>query len=273
MLWEQERGGERCGTLREAATAYQPIAPRASVERPAERTARDRVPVGIWFLTRRRATAGPRLFSSSSGTRAMTTFLIFGGVWFWIFVTIFTVALFVTVVRESGFAATGVVIVALLAFSFLSPYPTWSWVRDHPGESFLWVAKYFGAGLVYALCKWARVVFLAKASYRTARDEFLARNRVTSVGELSDAARKDLRDHVSHLIGARVVSPGRNVRTILFWIAWWPLSLVWLFLSDPFARIARGLYTLTSSIFGRLSRWAFRDVRDELDAIGLDQRK
>jgi hypothetical protein len=125
-----------------------------------------------------------------------------------------------------GTAATISVLVVLLVLQWRTPVKAFTYVYTHPLSAIVGVTAYFSIGACWSVVKWW---FAEKARVRRAKRE----------------RGKDWRT-------ART-QPATYKATVLVWIGYWPFSLVWTLINDPFKRLVRWIYDELLRVYQRIT--------------------
>ena len=148
----------------------------------------------------------------------MITFFVLGGLWFWLLVVIATILLIAAIEKDSpGWAA--LTIFATLTLLFFGGLRTelseiFSWIWHNPGSFIGIFLGYLVLGTVWAIIKW--YWFLLELKRKNQEEK---KKKIWGVGNLA-------RDNKSKIIN---------------WMMYWPFSLIWTGLNDPFQAIYRRL--------------------------------
>jgi len=140
------------------------------------------------------------------------------------------------------------------------------------------VISYLLLGIGWASVKW--IVFLRKTrtQFINCRDEFLGKRNLPgnyfSGNDLEGIVEKFIKKLGEEFPGSNVYS-SRNVHeaierikpkirnsktSVIMWIGYWPLSLVWFIINDAVREIAETIYNYISGVFQRISDRMFKDL-------------
>ncbi len=145
---------------------------------------------------------------------------------------------------------TAITVFALSAFlQFAAGINILGWIAANPLGFVVLILGYAAIGVVYSLAKW-RLSFLRKERERY--DVLVAKFK----GELPP--------HQEWLIGQgwnwESVRVRYNKARITAWIAYWPWSLLWTLIDDPFRKLAEWMYATFRSWYEALFANAFKGV-------------
>lgn len=157
------------------------------------------------------------------------------------------------------------------------------WIVANPLTTVAVILSYALVGLVYSLLKW-RFSFLAKKSerYRELVSEFRTKVAESQPDTPADAPVDSLelfypgsnnRRNLKEFLQLRnwdwsSVRASRNKTRIVVWVAYWPWSLVWTLIDDPFRWLAEKVYHTFRGWYVSLTKNAFKGmegVSSELD--------
>lgn len=140
----------------------------------------------------------------------MITFFVLGGLWFWLLVVIASVLLIAAIENDAPLWAAITVIGTLVVLFFGGVgnelRSLFSWIWHNPGSFIGLFLCYLIAGTVWAVIKW--YWFLLELKRKKIEDK-------KKVFGLDNLARD-------------------NKSKIMNWMIYWPFSLIWTGLSDPF---------------------------------------
>jgi hypothetical protein len=125
-----------------------------------------------------------------------------------------------------GTAATISVLFVLGLLEWLTSFKPFTFIKDNPLPSLLLGIGYFIAGAVWSVVKWW---FAEKARVRRAK-----------------------RDHGEKYRNSKTQTV-KYKSTVLVWIGYWPFSLVWTLLSDPFKRLVCWIYDELLHVYQRIT--------------------
>lgn len=128
--------------------------------------------------------------------------------------------------EQWGTAATISVLFVLGLLQWLTPFKAFTYTYENPLPVALGAVAYFSVGAIWSVIKWW---FAEKARVRRAKKDWgdTWRNRKTVAGAYRS--------------------------TVLVWIGYWPFSLVWTLVSDPFRRMVHWIYDELNRVYQRIT--------------------
>jgi hypothetical protein len=196
------------------------------------------------------------------------TFFIVGGIWFWLLSIVALILLFWEIHEDKpivGLITIGLYLGLIHLFGDASLPST---VSASPWVLYLGLPLYFAAGVVWGLIKWALYVNRHAIEYKRTRHGFLiskskhpclAGIKITEDTMVPPELRSEWR-------GGRYTSNSRpsaraNKWKIITWMCYWPLSMIWSALDEPW----RYIYEALSNIFQKISDKIYRRVGYDVD--------
>ena len=187
----------------------------------------------------------------------ISSFIIFGGVMFWIFVGIVALVLTALINDEKAGLASAFTLVAVAVVVAFSNIPFLDIIKHHPMDIVYGVLAYFVGAGVWATAKW-RLFFLPNLfdRYDTARGRALNARGLKDMPadqKVRDEIMKEIRSSGTDINNERMVS--RNKARITTWMFYWPFSLLSTFIGDFLHRVITSIY---KSIAGTLQTMSDR---------------
>lgn len=182
--------------------------------------------------------------------------IVFGGAVFWGLIGLLTIWLFITVGKAMPFWS----VVPLAAIIFIvgwvaadSPVPDWGWKQ--------WgvvITAYLSVGIIYAVAAWYRKLRQIKAYIyeKPQRLKDVQKDKVLTHADFGQDR------------GANIPIPPRPSyfsRTIMTWLAYWPLSFVAYLVGDWLYDFFKGIYDWLSGLLMRMSNRVFDDFEPNHD--------
>lgn len=183
--------------------------------------------------------------------------LIVGGVWFWILTALFVILLVWEVAREKAVTGLFTVLAYLALIHLFGNASVFSAVRNHPEYAYIGIPVFFLAGALWSLAKWWFFVKHRALEYREARMAFLEANGVVGA-TLDTPVPEDLKTR-SFPRPRRPLARQHKWR-IITWMVYWPFSMVWTLLDEPW----RLIYEAMARLFQRISDAVWRDLEKDL---------
>lgn len=184
------------------------------------------------------------------------SWIIVGGVWFWA-VTLLT---FVILVWSVNCERAGVSIVSVLAYLGLihifGNASVFSFIKTNPEYLYIGAPAFFLFGAIWSVIKWWIFVRREAMEYKEQRMYWLDANKV--VGATLDTPIPESLKVKWHS-KAKKPMVRHNKGKIITWMAFWPFSLVWTLLSEPW----RIIYEFMSKMFQNISDRVFADLEKD----------
>jgi hypothetical protein len=181
--------------------------------------------------------------------------------------------------KESGWTIIATAALGLLVFS---GFPQLAEFFSHPVNVVATLVGYLVFGIAWAFLKWYMVLSKAKTRFVEFRDRYLDQKNLDA-GYFSTAPKTD-EDFAAHkayieaiekafgnhrIHGAKSVQEAitnmrplasRHKSSIIFWIGYWPFSVIWFLISDLVREFAEFVYNKVAGTFQRLSDRMFSDL-------------
>jgi len=179
-------------------------------------------------------------------------FLIVGGVWFWILTALFVILLVFEVAREKAIAGVGTILVYLGLIHIFGNASIFAIVKEHPEYVYIGIPAFFFVGANWSLAKWWFYVKRKALEYRETRMFFLESHDV--VGATLDTP---IPDNLKNILPDPRRPLARHYKwRIITWMMYWPFSMVWTLLEEPW----RLIYEAMERLFQRISDRIWRDL-------------
>ena len=166
--------------------------------------------------------------------------LVYGTVWFWIFVTFVGIVFTSYIFTENGTSATWVFIISGLVYFFGGGKEVilslLDMILSNPGKILGYTAAYLGLGLIYSFWKWTRFCIEKRD-----RDIKYAQKYNTD----KSIQRLYAKDHKGDIIR---------------WVSYWPLSFILTLLDDPLRKLINRIVSMFDGVYDKLSESVYRDV-------------
>jgi hypothetical protein len=146
-----------------------------------------------------------------------------------------------------------------------------SFVMDHPLYVAAFVAGYLAVGVFWSLAKFRLYTGELKNKFSDFKQSFLSERQVSTIEALDPTQLDEFRTSAQRAMsraaryGTYPVLPQQHKATILFWMAYWPVSVVAYLLNDPIKKLLNMLYRVFS---GRFTRIAQEQAREYLADMG-----
>lgn len=206
---------------------------------------------------------------------ALAGVFVFGAFWFWVLVGIMSCFIIYSIDEvigdkdeyEGGRLAVFVLIALALILQFFGDIHVFSYIGTHPIYATLWVIAYLGVGIGYAFLRWTWFLLIRKLKFKKAKNRFFERENITE---------NTVPSHLAEQWKYEVLPYSQQPRArahkyrIIHWMAYWPWSAIWFFVSDFIHKIFKNLYELFHTSFQKISDWMWRGVNAELQNIRVE---
>jgi len=150
---------------------------------------------------------------------------------FWIWALILLDCVFILFAIDDddeqwGTAATISVLIVLGVLQWFTEFKAFTYIYEHPLPVAIGAGVYFAIGAVWSVIKWW---FAEKARVRRAKKENGAEWR------------------------KRKTEPKFFKSTMLVWIGYWPFSLIWTLINDPFKRLVHWIYDELTRVYQHIT--------------------
>ncbi len=183
--------------------------------------------------------------------------LFFTGAWFWILTVAIAVLLIWEVARDKAIAAGFTVALYILAIHLFGNAAMFSFLRANPEWVYIGVPAFFVAGSLWALIKWWFHVRRKALEYREQRMEWLISQGITDA-TLDTPVPDALKDR--GFKRSRKPLARQNKGRIITWMVYWPFSMAWTVLDEPW----RLIYEAMARLFQRIADHAFADLDKDI---------
>ncbi|MBI5245032.1 MAG: hypothetical protein HY922_15320 [Elusimicrobia bacterium] len=212
----------------------------------------------VWLLFGNGAAAAGGLLAGLG----WATIFVIGSIGFWVLMVSACIALCIADEHESGVGATATVLITLLLLHLCGGFHPWPWITTHWWTAAIGFPAYFafggGAWAVFMLRRRAREEL---ERYEKTFDAYLSSCRAKSEGDLTDAQRTEWlaqRKRSGFAIDKKISD---YKALILYWICYWPPSLVWYFISDFVKEIADEIFRRLQGYYQRIWDDVWKNAR------------
>lgn len=189
------------------------------------------------------------------------TLFAVGSLGFWLLLLAAVAALCWADEKESGAGATLILLLTLLLLSLCGGWKPWAWLAEHWLLALPLLAAYFafGGGL-WAVFMLRRKAKAELAKYEKAFDLYLINCQAKTEADLTPEQRWQWQEHrrkgryVNEFWADRSVSEMKG--SILYWIGFWPTSMLWFLLSDFVKEVANEVFRRLQGYY----QWAWDSV-------------
>lgn len=208
-------------------------------------------------------------------------FMIAGGAnfWFWTLMILEGGWLCGSTHYENGWSAGLSLFLVAGALTLFGDFNAFSWVFANPLLCLGFFGAYLAVGVVWSFIKWGIFCNDIKDGYCAVKREFFKKNNIAGPSRkepipdnFQDKWIDTIRDHSWHeeqhwtvnSIEDIIPAVSRYKATILFWMAYWPVSLLWSLLHDFIERLFNRIYLLLSGAFQSLANRTFAGIPDDI---------
>lgn len=130
----------------------------------------------------------------------------------------------------------------------------------HPWLSIALVAGYFAAGSFWSLFKFRLYAGRMKGVFAELKSSWLESEGAASIEALDPAKLAKFRKFSSERMNSLAkgqcypLQPSRMKADILFWMGWWPVSILAYLLDDPIKRLLEAIYRMFSGLYAKIAR-------------------
>lgn len=134
---------------------------------------------------------------------------------------------------------------------------------------------YFVIGIFFSVFKWFLLMFNLRNDYILGKKNFLADRGIDESSNnplIPDELKKDWKNecykycgHASIGFVKGSITASSNKPRIVFWIGWWPISLVWTLINDPLRKIANFIFDRCKRIYEDICSKLNKDLRDDMN--------
>lgn len=216
----------------------------------------------------------------------MLTFFVIGSLWWYILSGLWVILLLVAIDKENILASGILIVLYLLFLQTIADLNIIKYIAHNPLESIGFILGYVLLGILWSLFKWWLYVNEKASHIRRKRYEFLKDRKkkyqkikdkkysgvfreswkelynllenLTEDTSVPDALIKDWSHYISY--HADIPKASSNKSKIAIWITYWPLSVIWSFLSDFIHRFMKQLVLKIKFIYDGISNRAFRGL-------------
>lgn len=208
---------------------------------------------------------------------------IIGGFWFWALLAGHAIWLLLASWKEIGWSASLSLIVFFVLMWLFGNFNIFYWIYTNPITFTACAAVYLVVGVLWSFGKWYLFLTDVKDAYSQIREEFKQSHNITGDvipvrdleswrNALSDESKWDRHlegrhhfDRIHRVTSTTDIIPkASNYKaTIIFWMAYWPLSLLWSICSDFIERLFQRIYRTFQELYNRVAQHVFKNVRND----------
>jgi hypothetical protein len=184
-------------------------------------------------------------------------FTLFGSIVFWIVSLAILLIGIISASFEKGFPTFIGVMLAAAWLNFAVHIPFVRYTVSHPWNALGYFAFYLVLGTIWAVIKWYFYVRKILGKYNDLKEAYLERNNVKDLMDLTPSMKERFTLDTHSLVGVKVYN---HKTDILFWMAYWPLSLLASIFNDFFKNLFNHVYTAISTSLQRMADKMFHDA-------------
>lgn len=187
-------------------------------------------------------------------------FFTYGTMWFWILSGIWIILLMIFVDREEIWYSFWSVIGYLGLITLFGDVDVFSWLKDHPTDTFRIVILYMIIGVIWGVMKFYFYNSKFQRRIESLKKDFIAQYSPANV-ERDDAAlpSEDMKrewdkyrnNYLTYTERDQLIL-GKQASKVIFWISYWPVSSFWTILNDPLRRFGELMFNL---LFIKIFKW------------------
>lgn len=198
--------------------------------------------------------------------------ILFDSEIFWILLAFPAILLCYFVYSERGAQATITLIATLVVLTLFSNTPILLLVKDviKPRAFVLYIGGYTLNGIVYMCLRWVYHVYEVRVKYKMVRDACWEANIKAQTNFSIDSP------HFKSLLEQRLKSESysddrlldlppkiaNHKSDLVFWLSYWPLSLLFTLLGNPLKHLIRGIINFLAAPLNAVSRAMFKDFSE-----------
>ena len=184
----------------------------------------------------------------------LATFFIIGGIWFWLLTAAALFFLLWEIHSHKPFIGLITVGLYLAMIHVFGDASVPSTLNSHPWILYWGIPIYVFVGVCWGLIKWILYVRKHVNDYKKTRFDFLRLRRKQVENDFiteNTPVPENLKDQWFRHINYKIQKPSarENKWEIITWMCYWPVSMIWFVLDEPW----QYLYEMLSSIFQKIS--------------------
>ncbi len=209
-------------------------------------------------------------------------FLI-GSFWFWAIMVVEAGWLLYCLHEESGGGIGGSLVVLSLILLLFGDFNVFSWIWFNPVLMLECAAAYLIVGSIWSVVRFKLLCTDARDLLEDTKEEFKEEHKIEGPipADMREKWRKfagskswpgsDRWSKTISTIADVIPKPRNNKATILYWMGYWPLSMLWFFLHDMIERIVTRIYRAFAKMYEAIARNTFVGVDDDFKERGLNE--
>jgi hypothetical protein len=183
--------------------------------------------------------------------------IAFGSLSFWIILAVIAVVIMVLVENEQGTASFLALLTLILGITAFSNFNLFDYVNNHYESLLYYLGIYLVGGCVWPVVKWYFYALKKLDVYKERKADWMA-----SQGIDGNVVPEDKKADFSRALKQYSKPPkvSENKGRILMWMSYWPLSLIYTVINDPFRRLFLMIYNRLGSLLQRISNSVFKSA-------------
>jgi hypothetical protein len=186
--------------------------------------------------------------------------LLVGSIWFWVFIIAFALLELYLVEQEHGWWSLGAGVAFLVAIQWQSDLGIFAWIAAHPTSFLVGLLVYFVVGSIWGVTKWFFYVKDSVLKYKEVRRDFLSHHTRMKKATLDTLVPEEYKLEWDNYCFKTPPKASDNKSKIVMWMGYWPWSLFWTMLRDPF----KWMYNRLAGRLEKISEAAYK-------AAGFDE--
>lgn len=179
-------------------------------------------------------------------------FLAYGTFWFWIFVCIELFAVTISIAKESNKVTLIIVAIFLGLMSYFGDLSFFSYIKENPISSIVFLCGYIVLGGFWALFKWVRLVQKSVMSYNAQILNFLKFRNLTDVSQMTDLQKEECKKTLNASGLSRPLAYMHKSKIVNWW-AWWVFSVILYLFEDLICDLFSVLYKFAVVEFQKIT--------------------
>lgn len=205
----------------------------------------------------------------------MELFLV-GSFWFWAICVVEAAWLLRFLHEENGWG-TGLSLIGLgVVLWFFGDFNVFAWAWTNPLFMLECIGAYLVLGAVWSLSKWKMLCVDLRDTFQEVKKDFRIKNKITKdtippnlrskwLDFLNDSnwgKNRWLRGRINGIEDV-IPKPSEYKTAILYWLGYWPLSILWFFFHDMIERIFDWIYKTFTRVYHSIARSTFAGIPDD----------
>lgn len=197
-----------------------------------------------------------------------------GSFWFWAIIIVEAFWLIRCLCVESGPGIGGSLTFLAVVLWLFGDFNIFSWIWYNPVLLLECAAGYAVLGVIWSVVRFKLLCTDARDMLEDVKQEFKDQHEIT--GEIPADMRIEWREFAGNInwpgsgkfgvIQALedIIPKARNNKaTIMYWMGYWPLSMLWFFFHDMIERIVQRVYRYFVRLYDSIARNTFAGVHDD----------